>query len=265
MGRSLRPIFNFHPNFTVMKKKNKRRKKDDDHISPYKSYSDGNIIKRICKWPGKVVSQHLKFSNVKRSWVILTPIWSTISLLIFGIQYSVTSILRVKHGKLFSGLIVTWLTFSMLVLINRPFTFEELSLLTTESWSFVKAIFTEEKADFNSFFSALIRPQSIGLFVISIVFFISANIQVIASWFEKWTHEDPNHSGSDLVYLILREYAPLSNRFMVIYFDTAVIFLIGAGFLYFNDYLAAIYLFTAATINFFYESGKTIENSTLPM
>lgn len=265
MGRSKRLIFNFHSNFTVMKKKNKRYKKKNDDLSPHKSYSDGSIIKRIYKWPGKVVSQHLKFSNVKRSWVILTPIWSVISLLIFGIQYSVTSILRVKHGKLFSGLIVTWLTFSMLVLINRPFTFEELSLLATESWSFVKAIFTEEKVDFNSFFSALIRPQSSGLFIISLLFVLSASIQIVASWFGKWTHEDPYHSGSDLIYLALREYAPVSERYMVTVFEPALLILIGTGFLYFEDWLASIYVFCAATIIAAYESAKSIERSTLPM
>ncbi len=265
MGRDLRPIFTFHSNFIVMKKQKKRYKKNDDSISPHKSYSDGNIIKRIYKWLGKVVSQHLKFSNVKRSWVILTPIWATISLLIFGIQYSVTSILRINHGKLYSGLIVIFCTSFFMVLINRPFTFEELSLLASESWNFFQGVFTKEEIEFRSFLSALIRPQSIGLLVITALFVLSASVQVTASFFGKWTNENPYHSGNDLIYLALQKYAPISNRYMVTVFQPALLSLAGMGFLYFGDVLASIWLFLAAIIIALYETAKNIEQNTLPM
>lgn len=250
-----------------MKKiKQYRTHEDNEHVNPFKDYGDAQVIHRLFSWPRKHLLPHLKNNTSRKGYLKFSAFWGIYSMLIFSIQWSTTCMIRRGHGAAYAGLIVTWIAFWGMTALNRPFTVEELSMIGSETWNVITALFsTEVDIDFKKVMHLIFNPKSIAFFIYSLAFLVVAHIKVISSWFGKGTDEEPRFTGSNIFYLALRKYAPVSDRYMKIVVEPAFWSIVGILFLAYQQWVPAGWYFMASIILAVTESAISINRKAFSL
>lgn len=237
--------------------KRNKREEEKENLKPWKSYSDASILVRLFTSPRKLLLPYFKNNTTRKGWLLFSPFWAILSIIIFSIQWSTTCLMRIHHGTAYSGLIVTWIAFFGMIVLNRPLSVEELGLVGNEVWNILSTIFTGSEIDLKHSFLILFNPDSV-FFLYAICFQIFAHTKIFMSYLGKGTSEERLFSGYNILYLALKEYAPVSDTFMKTTFEPAFWGLVSMLFFANEQWLPGIWFASASLIILVMESGTVL-------